>query len=315
MRATRFGHIIFALALALCVGSSNAWASISACPTTSGTAAPLSGFNSAGNGCSQIDKNFDNFTMTTTGNGSTTGDPTTSNVSLYATGGTISGSGASATITPILANFVSTTATCIGTGAGASQWVDCSGSDTLTSTTDYQVAINSSNGPGGGYHWAITNLTLALGTFTSTNPGNTGNTVDVKEEFCLGAATFNCTATSTNYGYIEEHVVFNTSGTPTITETICYNNGASSCTTSSGSLSLNLGGLGYTTIGIQDTVTINRITGAGTDIFLDGFDNQFGQSREAPEPSTFVLLGSLLVGLALLRRKQMIPGRDSHDQM
>jgi PEP-CTERM motif len=266
-----------------------ALASISGCPTSS-AGSSLSSFGSQGanDGCFQIDKNFDNFSVVTTGHNSDTGNASTSNVDIFGTGGSISGSGAGSTITPILANFDST------------QFIATSGTDTLNTVLDFQAAVNGNSAPTPA-QWAITGLTLSLGSFTSANPGNTGNSITVVEDFCVGAATFNCTSSSTNFGFIEEQVVLHTSGAPTITDTHCYNDGATSCTSASG---LSVTGFVTSTVGISDSITIDRVSGASTDIFLDGFSNAFAQTAETPEPSTFALLGGALVGLGFIRGRR-----------
>lgn len=273
------------------VCASPIWATLGSCPTTSGTAATIASFGAA-SGCSQIDKNFDNFNVTTSGNNSSTGDPTASNVDIFGTGGSISGSGASSTITPILANFQST------------NFSAASGTQTLSTVLDFQAAVNG-NSPPTPAQWEITSLSLGLGNFTTANPANTGNSIEVLEAFCLGSATFNGTTSSSNYGYIEEQVQLTTgSAPPTITDTVCTP-GATGCIAATSATNLTLSGLsGVTSVGIQETISINSVSGAGTNIYLDSFDNGFGQTAFDPEPGTFMLLGTGLAAAGFLRYRR-----------
>lgn len=279
-------------AVLLALGTGTSWAGIAAC---SGTQL-LSSFGNPGaatDGCFQTDVNFDNFAVSTTGNTGNTGDPALTNVNLAASGGTISGSGASSTITQIAAVFTSTDS------SDSTQWVGTGGSETLVSNVSYQAhAAQSEPTPA---TWEITSLTLALGSFTTSNPANAGNTIEVKEQFCVGASTFSCTSASTDYGYIEELVTLKTTGSPTIADSVCYNNGATSCTATT---SLTLSGLDATSIAIEDSVSITRVSNAGVDIFLTGFTNDINQNAELPEPSTLVLMGTALAGIGILRRRR-----------
>ncbi len=281
VRARRW-RVVLAASVGLCFANFG-WAAISSCPTSaSGSALSSFGAQSASNGCSQVDLNFDNFSVTTTGNSAgNTGDPTTGDVELYGTG--------TSDLGPILAHFDSTDS------SDGTQWVATEGTRDLVSTLDFQVATNNSA-------YDIDSLTLSLGDYTTANPSNAGNYVEVMEQFCLGDTTFSCSTSSSNYGYIEEKVTFNESGAPTISEIVCTP-GASGCTTSTGSLTLTLPS-GYTTIGISEVVTVNREIDAGQNIYLDSFSDQFGTDTAVPEPGAFWLLATALAGVGIVRLRK-----------
>ena len=129
--------------------------------------------------------------------------------------------------------------------------------------------------------------------------------VKVKEEFCLGATSFNCNSSSANFGYIQEIQQTNAWGSVSTLEQVCVNNGGSSCTVTTGSLSLNLASFsnykaGVTQVAIQDYVS--TAGGYWSTANLAGFDNGFEQCLMTPEPASFALVGIILVGLGVARR-------------
>jgi hypothetical protein len=55
------------------------------------------------------------------------------------------------------------------------------------------------------------------------------------------------------------------------------------------------------TLTFSDTYDLVQGYGGNADVLTD-FYNTFGNGEESPEPSTFLLLGTALVGVGLLRR-------------
>jgi hypothetical protein len=59
-------------------------------------------------------------------------------------------------------------------------------------------------------------------------------------------------------------------------------------------------------LGVSDYVQLYGGTGTGSYAEIDALDNAFGETAEGgvPEPATFLLLGSALMGIGVLRRKR-----------
>jgi hypothetical protein len=185
-----------------------------------------------------------------------------------------------------------TTGTSSGSGAcAANSWCTPPPGPGRISQTDTQtITFDAQTGAGGFF-----GLSLSDGTAQSSTL-KAGDQIKMFEQFCLGSATFNCVQGNSNYGYLEVLMTSNGSGGFTSVFTVCTP-GASGCTTSNPGIA-SITFISQTDIGISDTVSIRTVAGETSPVFIDSFDNGF---MDAPEPSTFVLLGSALAGVGLLR--------------
>jgi len=258
-----------AVLLSLC--ASFGWATDTSCPVG---ATPINTFGTGiTNGCIETDKNFLNFTAGAGPSNSVgTADPDTASIDIL-------GGGTTALTT---AQFT----TPGGRGTNATWSLASGGTHTMDSQFTYTVENTSSP--------LIDLLQLSLGTNTIT--ANSGNTITVTEVFCLGQTTLaGCTAA--HQGTISLELTTQ-GGTPS--ETITLPTGAVNCSTATVGC---IDGFGtYSTVFVQTDVILDRVnTGGGTTVALNSLTEGFG---DAPEPSTFVLLGSALAGVVLLRFKK-----------
>jgi len=261
-----------------------AWGSIVACASPQTLGAPVVG---PSNGCSYLDANFDNFTVTPpTGSGSSSFSTVTgangsdTNLEFAASGAT------SHTL-----DFQTTGQSSGSSGCTSLSWCVVAGVASQSFTYDLVSTT------------PIRQLSLTDGTL-QTSTIKDGSVITTEEQFCLGSATFNCTASSATYGYLQIQQTSSGAGQPTTVFTVCMP-GVGGCTVSTPSAATI--GLGpQTQIAIQNTVTISTIGGGAWPVFLDSFDNYFSPNAPNPEPSTFILLGGALAGLGLfrLRRKR-----------
>src|SRR5579871_527088 len=259
-----------------CLAVSQAGAQVTCTPNT---------LNHLQSGCEQLDKIFTNITLTNN-NGP--------NASLIV--GTFTGTSETAGVT---ANF-------------ATSWTALGGlttTNTTHATIGYEVSVDPTFiPPDPTKFWAITSLSLAEAGAVAVFQGAS---VKVVEDFCLGAASFNCTSTSPNFGFIQYERDGGNGGTTT--DTICFNDGASSCTPTNGSLTLTiaLSGMpfqqGVQELAVQDVLTLTapapfRVTN------LNDVSNTFGESA-VPEPGTFALAGFVLTVLAVVSARRMVTAR------
>jgi hypothetical protein len=289
LRTHRFPLPAAVLCAVLWVNCGSARASVTACAGQTMATLQIASGNTPPNGCGQVDLGFNNFTNPNS-SGSLT-PPGASGITLSSTGGSISGS----TINPIDLTFSS------------SGWSVASlnpSGDFMQSAFDNEASVlaGQSPPPQSGNHWGITGLGLTLSYSTSGSP--VGD-VQVEEQFCLGSTSFNCSTTSSNYGYLEETV--DLFGTTSIGYVVCVPGSGGCAYTSPSSASITFANPGYTSIGIQDTVQVFNESGtAGNSLTLNTFTEAFDQTDESPEPSTLTLAGLGLVALGFASRSRVL---------
>ena len=289
-----------------CWSAGMSYAAVTGCAGSSIHTISAAGGETPAGGCGQTDLGFNTFNVTEeTGIGTGNG-PSTFATGLSTSGGTISGG---TTITPINLDFTATYTT--GTNHAASA---------VDETVSYLATPNLggvAEEPTGaaGHSWAINGIAAltipAAPTLTGTGiPTGTGTgTADVYlkiiETVCLGQTSLaNCAAANeatltalVTYSGTALNGVQDSASCGSVTATF-------GCVASGGNLTFN---------DIFSAVVTNEIilnhpvdTGTGTTTYnlsLAGFDDTFDQ-MEAPEPSTFILLGSALAGLGALRLRK-----------
>lgn len=150
----------------------------------------------------------------------------------------------------------------------------------------------------------IFGLTLSDGTVGSPGAMRAGDTITVREQYCVGGASI-ATCTAADLGFLQ--IVQTTtatgfSGAPVITICQATLTGGACTSTAAATAAISISG-GSNNITIADNITLTTVGNEANDIFINGFSNGFNTT---PEPSTFILLGSALAGIAgfgLRRRK------------
>jgi len=260
----------FGVVAAFAMSAIPAWAVLSSCGGRTIVELPPSNFPSQG--CGQQDLGFSSF--------SNSGDGTT----LTASGGAITGGGD--TIAPIFLELVKQGSPWQASIAGGDETLNFSFQDVSEILGPAQQGMAPADGS-----WFISGLELTIAGGVDNIPGSS---VRVQEEFCLGAASFNCATSSSNYGYLEEQFMFNGASQITIF-TVCTP-GASGCTTSNPvAAAIAFTNLDFQTIGIQNNIFLTAPPGDTST--LDSLTEEFDQTNSVPEPHTFVLLGVGLVSL------------------
>jgi hypothetical protein len=244
----------------------------------------------ATNGCTYIDNNFVNFNAgSPTGSGEASWPAVTNG---FDPGIEFTASGAAPS--PFTLDFRTTGQTAGNAGCAANSWCVL-GSTSASKAASQNISYDAQTT--GKYYGII----LTDGT-VQENSLLAGDVILTEEHFCLGAASFNCTAGSSNYGYVEITETSKSSGGYTTVFTVCTP-GASGCTVSHPTAASISFTSAQTEIGIEDTVTISTVSGQARTVFIDSFDHDF---MDAPEPSTFALFGTALAGLGLLRCRRHV---------
>jgi hypothetical protein len=295
-----------------CLSSSISYAAVTGCAGASITTISTTGGETPAGGCGQTDLGFNTFAVNReTGIGTGNG-PSEGTTDLSTSGGVISGG---TSITPIDLDFTPT-----GTGYTTG---NAHGASAVDETVSYLATPNlggAAEEPTGaaGHVWAIngiTALTIPAPTLAGTGiPTGTGTgTGDVYlkiiETICLGQTSLaNCAAA--NEATLTALVTY--SGTGTTLNAVQNSASCGSVTATFGCVANNTNG-SLTFNDIFSAVVTNEIilnhpvdTGNGAttyDLSLAGLDDTFDQ-MEAPEPSTFILLGSALAGLGALRLRK-----------
>jgi hypothetical protein len=281
--------------LAVVAFAPSVWATDVAC-TTSGANQTLSATATdpvigAGNGCTAVNSNFQNFNVsggsgtfpTVSGNGAAAIE--------FPTGSIVSGASYTLAFTTTGQNTQDQS----GTTCVALSWC---GSEATAATTTQTISYDA-RATGGSFY---TSMDLSDGTIQDRNPLQIGDFITVQENFCLGATsttvgTGGCLQANSGY-LLVTYAVGTAIGPLSGTEQVCTP-GASACTLGAAVA----GNSAYyhfaatTVVAVSDVVTIKTAVGAQS-IFIDSFDNEFAEN---PEPSTFILMGSALVGVAALR--------------
>lgn len=277
--------------------ASSAWASITACGTAgagnSGAfPATLAAINAANStlGCEITDLQFKNYTVGgTAGTGGTL--PTTANLDM--TGDAAGTIATDESITGLSATYAPT-----------ATWTAPGGDATYSSQFDGVITVDATYPQDPSPHnFVLSGISLSLGTLGGLT--DTGSTITVTENFCLGGTSaaaaggaLTCTAAD------EASIVMKEVENDVLTDT---------CTTGG----FNGTGIAVTCSGTDPTITsllsIGRFTTATTQTIVaiddahvttpvtlsdltEGFDEE-----GAPEPSTFVLFGGALAAVGLLR--------------
>jgi hypothetical protein len=242
-------------------------------------------------GCEQVDKQFSNFG--------------------YTPGGTTPVTGSNVDVTFIGSNPTSGLGALFGNPFAVNPTWNLTSTGTSTSAVaPYNVAVDpAATTPPQGEFYAITAMNLSVN-YTLTLPANPGDTITVFEYFCGGGASF-CTGggaatgginlASATAGYIVFTVAGNGSGGDNASESICFNNGGSTCTAVVGS-SINFATTNYFN-GFQDVYTASNLaltSGGASQVGLNYFTENYFENLETPEPATFSLMGTALAGLGLL---------------
>ena len=295
------------LPLAFLMFAGTSWGAISACPTTAGTAVTLASFanaDAAADGCRNVDKSCDTFTIGTAPNftaadGSCSGKscsspvtPALTNILVYSTGTAASGS----TAGPVNLFFLP--------GAGNYNWtLNGDGTQAQNATINYNMSANT----GGAYptptapytNWAINGLT-----FTPTLTGmsnDVGNGAIITQVLCLSATS---TVIGTGGCLATNRVTITATYTPTggTTGTYACSGGANiACAASNSNVATFAAVLAASS---SVTFDLDRISGSGNLVSLGSILSSYSEIAVTPEPSTFGMLGAALVGVGFLARRR-----------
>jgi hypothetical protein len=273
------------------------WASTGSCSSTSA----LSNLGTGnGNGCYDVDQTFSNFNVANSAGGTPAQSP-----------GTVDVSGSS-TFTSEATPWSNTETFSGDTGSGsdtAAPWATAGRNTELagtisfiTNSTDSVPYFSPSDYPAApaGDSLLIDNVSLTAKGSTSTSRGSS---VTITESFCIGASA--CTTgpsgdtitLSASFSGANDSIASYTCEVLTDAHASCGSAGPSSSPITVSFINP------VATLNFNDSY--NLVQGySSSAATLNDFSNTFGNVTEAPEPSTMVLLGTALAGIALLRARR-----------
>lgn len=298
MKRPRAGRIWRAAPIVL----SFAWAASnsSAASTCTGTY-NLGSYNSVSNtdglvgstGCEQLDKIFSNFSYSPSSTG-----PAGSSISVAFSGASETGG--------ISDQF--------GDDSGTATWtLDNSQSNRnqiMTATQTNEVTVDTGYG-----NYAITQVALTEDDLAILNGAN-GTSGEVLMTFCTNSSV-TCTSTDSNFGEIILYVPHSTNNPVEYYE--CYNGNSTGCSatptftatgTNSGAAvtfteTLALNATNIYSMYLSNEVIMTTANGATDSVVLSGYqDTVFESAPAVPEPSSFVLLGSALLGASFFKLRK-----------
>jgi hypothetical protein len=272
--------------------SAMSWAGTGSCTTTKELSAY--GGTSNGNGCYEVDQTFSNFNVTNTSGSSISQGMSTVDITGSST--------YSSDATPW-----TTTATFSGnTGVNtAAPWTTTGPSTLLggtitgiTNTTEAEFAPPGYPAPALG-SLAIDKVSLAA---TGSTGSGYGDSIAITESLCIGSAACTTGATGDTITLTASFLGSNDSAATYTCSTLADSHATCGASTSSAPITVTFTAP-IPTLNISDTYALTEGSW-GTADTLAAFSNTFGNQEEAPEPSTFVLFGTALAGVFLLRARR-----------
>jgi hypothetical protein len=276
--------------------AANYGSSSTAACTTKATLASF-GAKTTGDGCYETDKTFSNFAVVS-GSSGTGIAQSTSTVDIAGSDTFVN----EALNTPWNVSEAFT-------GATAADFA-VTGTGGATTKGTMSMLVNSTKAfiTNPSYPTPVAGATNFIKTVSLSSSGTTGNanagddSLIITETFCIGnvacTASTEVTITAT-YG--------NNSSTPAYTCVAGATAHATCGSASSASPIVASYGINVTTLTVTDVYTAvahRNAAGGSTTVTLNNFTDIFGEEELAPEPSTFVLLGSALAAVAALRRRK-----------